>query len=97
MTETFEVVKAYRTAQKLSLRKFADEINEKLINTDISHTTVARMEDDQRQIEPDMRLLFECIATYSDWRAEWARDCLKSMWHDLFLSGVVRVELPKAE
>ena len=97
MTETFEVVKAYRTAQKLSLRKFADEINEKLINTDISHTTVARMEDDQRQIEPDMRLLFECIATYSDWRAEWARDCLMSMWHDLFLSGVVRVELPKAE
>lgn len=97
MTETFEVVKAYRTAQKLSLRKFADEINEKLINTDISHTTVARMEDDQRQIEPDMRLLFECIATYSDWRAEWARDCLKSMWHDLFLSGVVRIELPEAE
>jgi transcriptional regulator with XRE-family HTH domain len=97
MKETFEVVKAYRTARKLSLRKFADEINEKLINTDISHMTVARMEDNERPIEPDMRLLFECIATYTDWRAEWARDCLQSMWHDLFLSGVVRVELPKAE
>jgi len=97
MVETFQVTRAHRRARKLSLRRFADGINEKLVNTDISHTTVARMEDDKRPIEPDMRLLFECLATYSDWRAEWARDCLQSMWHDLFLSGVVRVELPKAE
>lgn len=97
MVETYQVTRTYRKTHGKSLRKFADEINEKLINTDISHTTVARMEDDQKPIEPDMRLLFECLATYRDWRAEWARDCLKSMWHDLFLSGVVRVELPKAE
>lgn len=98
MTEIHQVTIEHRKAQGLSLRKFANEINKKLINTDISHSTVARMEDEQKPIEPDMRLLFECLATYgNDWRAEWARDCLQSMWQDLFLSGVVRIELPKTE
>lgn len=97
MTEIHQVTIAHRKAQGLSLRRFAHEINSKLINTDISHTTVARMESEEKPMEPDMRLLFECLATYSDWRAEWARDCLQSMWQDLFMSGVVRIELPKAE
>lgn len=97
MTEIYQVTKAYRTAQKLSLRKFAEEINKHLVNTDVTYGTVNRWEDENKPSEPDMRLLFECIATYRDWRAEWARDCLKSMWHDLFLSGVVRIELPEAE
>jgi len=97
MAETYEVTKAYRTTQGLSLRDFAEEINKDLINTNVTYATVNRWEQDANYYEPDMRLLFECIATYRDWRAEWARDCLKSMWHDLFLSGVVRVELPKAE
>lgn len=97
MSEIYEVTKTYRKAQKLSLRNFAKEINKHLINTDVSYGTVNRWEDEQKPIEPDMRLLFECLATYSDWRAEWARDCLQSMWQDLFMSGVVRIELPKAE
>jgi hypothetical protein len=97
MIETYQVTRVYRKKLGLSLRRFADGINERLINTDISHTHIARLEDEQNPIEPDMRLLFECLATYTDWRAEWARDCLRSMWHDLFLSGVVRVELAQAE
>ena len=97
MTEIYQVMKQYRKTKNLSLRSFADQINKNLVNTDVTHSTVARWEDENRPAEPDMRLLFECLATYSDWRAEWARDCLRSMWHDLFLSGIVRVELPKAE
>lgn len=97
MNETFEVVKAYRTAQGLSLRGFADALNEKLINTGVSHTHVGRMEQTKDYYQPDMQLLFECIATYRDWRAQWAADCLKSMFPDLFISGIVRIELPKAE
>ena len=97
MNEIYEITKTYRAAQRLSLRDFAEEINKSLVNTNVTYGTVSRWEKEENYYEPDMRLLFECIATYKDWRAEWARDCLKSMWHDLFLSGVVRVELPKAE
>jgi len=97
MNEIFQVTKSYRIAQRLSLRDFAEELNKNLVNTNVTYATVNRWEHEDNYYEPDMRLLFECIATYSDWRAEWARDCLQSMFPDLFLSGVVRVELPKAE
>ena len=97
MTEIYEVTRAYRKKEKLSLRGFADEINADLVNTNVTYGTVSRWEQEVNYYEPDMRLLFECLATYSDWRADWARDCLKSMWPDLFMSGVVRVELPVVE
>jgi len=97
MTEIHEIVKTYRTDQRLSLREFADEINRNLVNTGVTYGTVNRWESEDQPYEPDMRLLFECIATYSDWRAEWAADCLKAMWPELFLSGVVRLKLPVAE
>ena len=96
MLETPNITKTYRQKKQLSLRGFANEINKELVNTGVSHTLVASWEREKKYYEPDMRLLFECIATYSDWRAEWARDCLKSMWPDLFMSGIVRVKLPKA-
>jgi len=97
MNEIYQVTKAHRTAQRLSLREFAQAINKHLLNTSTTYATVNRWEQEEKVYEPDMRLLFECLARYRDWRAEWARDCLQSMWHDLFLSGIVRVELPKAE
>jgi transcriptional regulator with XRE-family HTH domain len=97
MLQTSEVVKAYRAAQRLSLRDFADELNAKLVNTGVTYGTVSRWEQEEKYHEPDMRLLFECLATYRDWRAEWARDCMVSMFPDLFQSGIVRVDLPEAE
>lgn len=97
MTEINQVVKAYRKKQDLSLRKFADQINQQLINTDVTHQTVSRWESEETPAEPDMRLLFECVATYTDWRAHFAVDCLRSMFPDLFNSGIVRIDLPKAE
>lgn len=97
MAETYEIVKIYRTGQRLSLRDFADRINEKLINTGVTYGTVNRWEDEKRPYEPDMRLLFECLATYKDWRANWASECLAAMYPDLFQSGIVRVKLPVAE
>jgi len=54
-------------------------------------------EKDKNFYEPDPRLLLECMATYQDWRAEWARDCLRAMFPDLFESGVITVKLPWAE
>jgi transcriptional regulator with XRE-family HTH domain len=97
MTEINQVVKAYRERHNLSLRKFADQINQHLINTDVTHQTVSRWESQEKPAEPDMRLLFECVATYTDWRAHFAVDCLRSMFPDLFTSGIVVINLPTAE
>jgi len=97
MTKIYEVTKAHRAAQKLSLRKFTDEINKDLINTSVTYGTVNRWEDEINPYEPDMRLLFECISTYKDWRAKWAADCLQSMWPDLFNSGIVCINLPNGK
>ncbi len=91
-----DVVTAYRTAQGFSLRQFADSLNERLVNTDISYATVSRWENCEARCEPEMQFLFECIATYIDWRAEFAADCLKAMWPDLFSSGVIVIRLPVA-
>lgn len=97
MLQTHEVIKSYRERYNLSQRKFALAINEKLINTGVNHVMVSKWEKKEIYEEPKERLLFECIATYRDWRAEWARDCFASMFPDLFQSGIVRIELPKAE
>lgn len=91
-----QITLRHRNAQGLSLRGFADAINKKLINTNVSFSTVSRWEDEQSLYEPDMQLLFECIATYSDWRAQWAVDCIKAMWPDLTDSGKVNFRLPQA-
>ena len=91
-----QITNRHRTAQSLSLRAFADALNQKLINTNVSFSTVSRWEDEQSHYEPDMQLLFECMATYSDWRATWAVDCLKAMWPDLVQSGVLNLKLPIA-
>ena len=96
MSQINEVVKTYREKTDLSLRGFADALNEKLINTGVTHTTVNRWEDEKSPYEPDMRLLFECIATYHDWRAQFAVDCLRPMWPDLTDSGKVVFKLPEA-
>jgi len=97
MAELFEVTKEYRATKRMSLREFADELNRNLVNTNVTYATISRWEKAENFYEPDPRLLFECMATYRDWRAEWARDCLVSMFPDLFISGIVRIELPKAE
>jgi transcriptional regulator with XRE-family HTH domain len=95
--ETNKVCRTYRAKTGLSLRRFADAINEKLVNTDVSFGTVNRWEAEERPYEPDMRLLFECLSTYTDWRAKWAADCLRAMWPDLTSSKIVVIDLPKAE
>jgi transcriptional regulator with XRE-family HTH domain len=90
-----QVVIGHRTAMGYSLRKFAEALNSQLINTDVSHATVARWEDESSHAEPDLRFLFECLATYQDWRRTFAVDCFTSMFPDLVESGVVTFHLPK--
>ena len=95
--ETNQITKQHRKAQKISYRKFADAINESLINTNVNYSTVYRWEAETDHYEPDMQLLFECIATYSDWRAKWAIENVIAMWPDLIDRGVVTFKLPQGE
>jgi hypothetical protein len=97
MTEIMfqKVVKKYREDSGHSLRGFADALNEKLINTDISHATIANWEN--KPIEPDnLRFFFECLATYEDWRRAFAADSLCAMFPDLVESGLISFKLPLA-
>jgi transcriptional regulator with XRE-family HTH domain len=94
--ETKDITETYRKNKNLSLRQFAQKINQRLINTDVSHSKVARWESGK--YEPELNLLFECIATYrSDWRAHWAVENIHAMYPDLVDSGIVKFELPKAD
>ena len=89
MHKTNQVVSQYRKLHGLSLRKFADALNEQLVNTDVSHATVARWEAEVNSFEPDLRFLFECLASYTDWRRAFAIDCLSAIFPDLVQSGLV--------
>jgi len=94
--EINQITQKYRKHKNLSLRQFAQAINQSLINTDVSHSKVLRWETGK--YEPELNLLFECIATYrSDWRAQWAVDSIRAMYPDLVDSGVVTFNLPKAQ
>jgi transcriptional regulator with XRE-family HTH domain len=89
------IVRRFMDKGGMTQEVFADKLNQNLINSSVSRPAVSYWLNGKN--EPDMKLLFECLAIYSDWRAEFARDCLMSMWQDLFLNGIVRIELPKAE
>jgi hypothetical protein len=96
MKETAEVTKNHREAQGLSQRNFANAINERLINTYVSHNKIDRWEDGL--YEPPLNLLFECIATYpQSWIARWAVDNIKAMYPDLTDNGIILFNLPKAD
>jgi len=97
MQKIDKVVSKYRLSQELSLRKFADALNSQLINTDVSHATVARWEDESSHAEPDVRFLLECLATYEDWRRAFAVDCLSSMFPDLVDSGTITFHISRPE
>jgi transcriptional regulator with XRE-family HTH domain len=82
-----DVVIRHRTQHDRSLRQFAQELNAGLINTGVTFATVRNWE--QGEYPPRMDLLFECIATYDDWRAQFAADCLQAMYPDLVGSKIV--------
>lgn len=95
MTETAKVTTFHRQEQGLSQRGFANAINAKLINTNMSHSMVDRLEDGL--YEPPLNLLFECIATYPrTWIARWAVDNIKAMYPDLIDNRIILFNLPKA-
>lgn len=94
--EINQITQKYRKNLNLSLRQFAQAINKSLINTDVSHSKVLRWESGR--YEPELNLLFECIATYpKTWVAQWAVENICAMYPDLVQSGVIVFNLPAAQ
>jgi len=92
--ETNEITRKHRKAQNLSYRGFANAINTKLINTNVSYSHVRRFEKETGYYEPDLRLLFECLATYDNWISVWAVENIIAMFPDLVQREMVVFHLP---
>ena len=95
MEQTFQlVVKAYRAKQGLTVRSFADALNQKLINTSISHGAISRWETEEN-VSPDLNIFFEMLVTYTDWRHQFAIDSIKSIMPHVFETGMMTFRIPK--
>jgi transcriptional regulator with XRE-family HTH domain len=70
------VTSQYRKANSMTYRAFADALNKSLVNTGISHQSVANWE--KGMTDPNTDMLLNCLVVYpvEDWRTQWAIDCL---------------------
>lgn len=72
----------YRKRLGMTYRSFADALNEHLVNTSISHTSVANWE--KGMIDPSTDFLLICLVVHDDWRSEWAIECLCAKLPEVF-------------
>lgn len=74
---------------------FAAALNEKLVNTNINRVSVTNWSNSKSAPKTDFLLV--CAVTYQDYRAEWAKAALRIKLPEVFDSGVVVFNLPKAQ
>lgn len=89
------VIRRYMKAGGLTQEMFANGLNEKLINMNVSRASVSYWLNGK--YEPETDLLFELLRVYGDWRRQFAIDALGAKFPEIFKSGIMRIELPKAE
>lgn len=73
---------------------FADALNEKLINTEINRVSVTNWANSKSMPKTDFLLI--CAVVYRDYRSEWAKSALRIKLPEVFDSGMVIFQLPKA-
>ena len=84
-TPVADVVKAWRQAQGLTLRAFAEALNEGLRNTGVSFQAVGAWEKGRN--EPDTDFLLMCMVVYGDWRSKFALACLRAKMPEFWADG----------
>lgn len=83
MTDTVgKVTKKYRATQELTQYEFIAALNESLVNTSVTRQSVSNWEADKNA--PDTDFLWMCIIIYSNWRMDWAMDCLCAKLPEVF-------------
>jgi hypothetical protein len=76
------ITRAYRGKYGTTYRAFAEALNEHLVNSHISHASVANWE--KGITDPETDFLLVCLVVHDDWRAEWAIDCLCAKLPEVF-------------
>lgn len=68
------VTTEYRRRHGHTYRSFADALNEHLVNTGISHQSIQNWE--KGMTDPSTDFLLVCLVAHTDWRRQFAIDCL---------------------
>jgi hypothetical protein len=89
-----DVMEEFMDKCQLTQAKFADALNEQLVNTDVSRVAVTNWCNAKSVPSTDFLLI--CAVVYKDWRRMWAMACLKVKLPEVFDSGVVKFNLPLA-
>ena len=74
MAKISEIVEMYQNKTGLTLRGFAEALNEKLVNTSVTYSSVGYWKSGN--VEPATDLLTLCVMRYRDWRFDFALACL---------------------
>lgn len=90
-----QVMKSYMESYRLTQEKFAAQITESLVNTNISRVSVTNWCNGKSS--PSTDFLLVCAVAYEDWRRSWAMSCLKAKLPEVFEAGVITFNLPIAE
>jgi transcriptional regulator with XRE-family HTH domain len=94
-TQIKDVMKAYMESYDLTQDKFAAQITDSLVNTNISRVSVTNWCNAKSSPSTDFLLL--CAVVYEDWRRSWAISCLKAKLPEVFESGVITFNLTKSK
>jgi len=90
-----DVMSAYKASYNLTQEKFAEGLNESLVNTNVSRVAVTNWCNSKSSPSTDFLLI--CAVVYEDWRRSWAMSCLKVKLPEVFDSGVMEFKLPIIE
>ena len=91
-TTVKDVMKAYMDSYDLTQERFALQITDSLVDTNISRVSVTNWCNAKSSPSTDFLLL--CAVTYEDWRRSWAMSCLKAKLPEVFESGAITFNLP---
>lgn len=87
-----DVMKSYMASYDLTQQRFAESLNESLVNIDVSRVAVTNWCNSKSSPSTDFLLI--CAVVYEDWRRSWAMACLKVKLPEVFDSGVMEFRLP---
>jgi len=78
-----EIVKKYMEERGLKQEAFVAELNKSLRNTGLSRVSISNWLNERN--EPDTDFLLLVMMVYSDWRMEFAIDCLCAKLPEVFV------------
>jgi transcriptional regulator with XRE-family HTH domain len=82
MVALSKVIKQYREAANLSQESFAQELIAGFVNCNLTRQAVSLWEIGEA--EPSTDFLLSMIAVYTDWRRQFATECLQAKLPEVF-------------